>query len=67
MIIGFDVHHGGAGSKGSSFGAMVTTLSASYGTYFSTIMEAKNRQEIITNMAGEMGSKFLFCLWQINF
>jgi hypothetical protein len=59
MVVGFDVHHGGPGSKGSSFGAMVATISGTYGTFFSTIMEAQSRQEISAAMSGELGSKFL--------
>jgi len=49
MIVGFDVYHGGAGSRGSSIGASVATFDP-IRSYYSTASVFNSREVLSTKM-----------------
>jgi len=61
MIVGFDVYHGGAGSRGGSIGAMVATIDPAFTQYYSTASIFNSREELSTKMYQDMES--MFYLW----
>jgi len=70
MIVGFDVHHGEAGSGAGSVGAMVATTSDNYCKYYSTVSFFNSREELLQKMVADIGSKsseeFNFMMWNLN-
>jgi len=61
MIVGFDVYHGGAGSRGGSIGAMVATIDPAFTQYYSTASIFNSREELSTKMYQDMESMFYYC------
>jgi len=58
MIIGFDVYHGGAGSRNASIGAMISSTNDAFGRFFSCVSLSGSREELSANMALDVASKF---------
>jgi aubergine-like protein len=57
MFVGFDVHKAARGSGGAAIGAMVSSTSITYASYFSTISYHKDANELSVNMANDIKSK----------
>ena len=58
MFVGFDVYHGARGTQGKSVGALVSTTSANFASYFSTTSVHDGRVELATNLVKDIKSKF---------
>ncbi|ODM90222.1 Piwi-like protein 1 [Orchesella cincta] len=51
MVLGYDVHHGAAGTSGSSVAAMTASFSPSVGRCFSKVEKLPSREEVATKVA----------------
>jgi len=51
MVLGYDVHHGAAGTVGASVAAMTATFNATYGRSFSTVERLTSRLEVAPKVA----------------
>jgi len=60
MVVGFDVHHAGRGSKSASVGAMVCTTNEKCSKYFSCLNYHGHREELSVHMASNIQS---MCEW----
>ncbi len=56
MVVGFDVHHGGA----KSYGAMAATTSQNLASYYSTILAADRGMEMTSEIGNSLTSKFTY-------
>lgn len=52
MVLGYDVHHAGpGGGGGKSIGAMCASVNATLGTYYSTVSQITQREEVASIVA----------------
>jgi hypothetical protein len=55
MFLGFDVYHC-ANRRGASVGALVASTSANVGQYYSTVSFHKDKNELSSNLCGDISS-----------
>jgi len=60
MVVGFDVHHGVKGSGSQAVGAMVSTTTGTFASYFSTVSFHSSGDELARLMVADLISKFHF-------
>ena len=66
MFVGFDVYHGARGTHGKSVGALVSTTSANFASYFSITSIHNGRVELANNLTSDIKSKF-YIIFFISF
>jgi aubergine-like protein len=54
MVVGFDVHHGVKGSGSQAVGAMVSTTTGTFASYFSTVSFHSSGDELARLMAADL-------------
>lgn len=57
MVLGYDVHHAGAGKTGGSIGAMCATMDSTLGLCFSCVSKLSGGMEVATSVAGLFESR----------